>query len=574
MSVFALAVLLAQPAITQPKSDPFPDGTAQYHLAFDRIFPPEKTQREAFETALRRLEAMRGHVTVSPKRAIALYEEVLKTFERYDAYLYLRYVTDTTNTAAQSEESNLSADFEKRTAFLDSELSQLTRNVVPYSFFTATARSRRIHHLPLEKEETLRAVEPLTVEWTDEMYDVLTSQLPHSTSDSRAQAFHARWDALAARRDLYAFTLIHLANARNTIAQMHHFDDAASQIYARSFWTKAQVTRLLDEIAATAAVYTRYQLLRAEHAGGNLWDLNAPVPDRPRFTIDDARTVLQAAFEPIGPRYSSALNNLLDPSEGRLDITPGPHRRRGGFSKGFPGFRSVFYMSGFTGEYNDVRIIAHESTHAVQRQLESEHGVRPVYANGPGFLFEAYAIFNELLLPDFLYRQEANERRKQFYLEQFLESKGIAVIFTTASEAAIEQAIYAGVARGTIRNADDLDALTRTIGSKYSIWPEKQDELRMQWMQIPLMYDDPFYDVNYTWAGILALKFFAMYQRDPSHFMDRYAALIANGFDARPADLLRRFLGIDLYDPELVRDAIAYVGPKIDELAAAYHQPQ
>ena len=59
----------------------------------------------------------------------------------------------------------------------------------------------------------------------------------------------------------------------------------------------------------------------------------------------------------------------IDPANGRMDIVPAEHRRRGGFSQEFIGTDSVFYSAGFAGSYNDLRILAHESTHAVHRQL-------------------------------------------------------------------------------------------------------------------------------------------------------------------------------------------------------------
>jgi oligoendopeptidase F len=273
---------------------------------------------------------------------------------------------------------------------------------------------------------------------------------------------------------------------------------------------------------------------------------------------------------PLGAEYGRELAALLDPANGRMDIVPGEHRKRGGFSKGFLGTDSVFFTNGFAGSYNDVRVLTHESTHAVHRQLMTRNHVLPAYAEGPHYLFEAFAIFNEFLLPDYLYTRETDPQLKQFYLEQFLEGKGMQM-FVVAPEVAVEHAVYDGVNKGTISGADELDSLTKRIYSRYSIWPEKHEELKATWMNIRLMYEDPFYDINYVYGVLLALKFYEMYLRDPRDFALRYLALMRNGFDAPPAILLRRFLDIDLHDPRLVSNALSVLERKVNLLEESYH---
>jgi oligoendopeptidase F len=139
-------------------------------------------------------------------------------------------------------------------------------------------------------------------------------------------------------------------------------------------------------------------------------------------------------------------------------------------------------------------------------------------------------------------------------------------MFSVAPEVAVEHAVYDGVKQGAIKGADDLDALTKRIYSRYSIWPEKHDELKAGWMNIGLMYEDPFYDTNYVYGALLALKFYEMYTRDPQHFVPRYIALMRNGYDAPPEVLLKRFMDIDLQDPRLVSSALSVVEDKIDLL--------
>jgi oligoendopeptidase F len=84
------------------------------------------------------------------------------------------------------------------------------------------------------------------------------------------------------------------------------------------------------------------------------------------------------------------------------------------------------------------------------------------------------------------------------------------------------------------------------------------------------MYEDPFYYINYIYGGLLALKFYELYTRDPKQFIPRYLALMSNGFDAPPTALLKRFLDIDLNDPRLVSDTCRILEGKVQQLEAIY----
>ncbi|HSE40073.1 MAG TPA: M3 family metallopeptidase [Acidobacteriota bacterium] len=234
----------------------------------------------------------------------------------------------------------------------------------------------------------------------------------------------------------------------------------------------------------------------------------------------------------------------------------------------FKPHRMSFFASSYQGFYNDVRMLTHESTHAIHRQLMKTNNVLPVYAEGPHYLFESFAMFNELLLPDFLYQNEKDPSRA-YYLEQFFDGKGMA-LFSIALDAALEQEIYDGVQKGNIRNADDLDNVTEKITRQYSIWADKHKELRMRWITNSLFYEDPIYQINYVYGALLALKYYSMFLNKPNSFVPRYIALMKNGFNAPPEELLKKFLDIDLNDPRLLTDDVDVLTHKVNLLEQEY----
>ena len=78
-------------------------------------------------------------------------------------------------------------------------------------------------------------------------------------------------------------------------------------------------------------------------------------------------------------------------------------------------------------------------------------------------------------------------------------------------------------------------------------------------MLVESIYGDPMHSVADPYAGLLALKYFAMYRRDPADFARRYVALLKNGYTDGPDALLKRFLGFGLRDPRLVDDALSVI---------------
>ena len=574
-----------------------PREISQYHINFERLFfaspEVEKRDRGQLYAILKSFEELKGKVADSAanlERALQLNDRVQVQFNRHYSYLYLRHAVNTRDEASLTDASQLDAEVQTRTAFLRQELIQINDHQLAtfvahrpslkvYLFAIESARRYRPYTLSLKEEELLNATAPNN-EWQFELYENLRERAGSTAAGSAnpEEAFKRGYANRFALRDLYAFTLMRLARTRTRLARLRHFDDAASEIYFNSYWTKAEVDELIRQVGEHADLYKRYQRIRAAHIARltglqsvNVWDLSKTAGTKPpQFTIDRASEVIREATKPLGAEYGNELSALLDPANGRMDIVPGQFRKRGGFSKGFIGTDSVFFSAGFRGSYNDVRVLAHEGTHALHRQLMNRQHVLPAYAEGPHYLFEAFAIFTEFLLPEFLYANDSDPLRKQFYLEQFLEGKG-TVMFVVAPEVELEHAVYVGVDKGTIKSADDLDALTRGIYTRYSIWAEKHDELKMQWMDVGLMYEDPFYDVNYVYGALLALNFYELYRRDPKSFVPNYIALMRNGFDAPPEVLLKRFLKIDLHDPRLISNAVKVIEEKVKLLEQSYH---
>jgi oligoendopeptidase F len=87
------------------------------------------------------------------------------------------------------------------------------------------------------------------------------------------------------------------------------------------------------------------------------------------------------------------------------------------------------------------------------------------------------------------------------------------------------------------------------------------------------MYEDPLYDVNYVYGGLLALKYYELYTTRHDWFVPRYMALLKNGFNQSPAELLHQFLDIDLSGPTLLNDDLTLLNRRLDQLGVDKPDP-
>lgn len=569
----------------------------------------ELAARSDLNAALERIGHFKGRISSAQQLLGVLRQNdsVQELFGKHESYLHLRCALDRTD-AACAEDQALESDLDAKTAFLDPEILAIPDDqlnaffkeepaLVEYRFALSDIRRNAPHLLPEAEQMLLDQFQPQIGGWQYDLYEQIvagisfgTVQTPSGALDVvrqrnlmatdadgrvREQGFKRRYAGYASQRDLLAFALIHTVQAQNLLAKTHHYADAPARKY-ESLYCKPEETRsLLGAMAEHGDVAKRYENIRSQDIArgyrqpAHEWDMLAPSPGftPPITSLADARGIFHEAFAEMGKEYQAQFDALLDPANGRADILPGGavSRYGGGFSAGFPGGTSILFFGRYDGTFKDLSVIAHEGGHAVHRQFMSENDVSPSYAEGAHFLFESFAEFNELVLADFMAEQAATPELRRYYRERWMSIKGLDA-FYGAQDALLEQAIYDRVAAGTVRNADDLDSLTLRVDGQFSKFPASTPELRTRWAMASLMYEDPLYDVNYVYGGLLALKYYELYTTKREWFVPRYIALLKNGFDRPPAELLSEFLGIDLSGTTLLNDDLALLSRRLDQL--------
>jgi oligoendopeptidase F len=564
------------------------------------------------DSALQRFQFYKGEPTTGTRllHEWQAYDQIRRLHHLHGGYLHLRCAQNRKDPACEAQQK-LDALVESKTAFLDSQMLAIPparlkslfasqTGLQRYRFAIDDMRRDAGHILAGEQEALLDALQPELSDWQYDLYGQIVNGISFGTipiesgaldvirqrsalasnpdAHVREEAFKRRLNGFASQRDLLAFSLIHTVKAQDALARIHHYPDAPARKYSSLYMNPAQTRALLDEMAKHGNVAKRFEQIRthdfeeAYKSPMQAWDLLAPQPGfvPPITPLAEAPHIFHEAFAGLGHEYPAAFDAILDPANGRADVVPGgaPNRYQGGFSIGFSGSTSILFFGRYDGTFKDLSVIAHEGGHATHRDLMSAHAVAPSYAHGPSFLFESFAMFNELILADYMAEHTADPRLQRYYLERWLGIKGLDA-FYGAQDALLEQRIYDGVSAGTVRGADDLDRLTTEVNSQFSIFPGTTPDLRNSWATVSLMFEDPLYDVNYVYGGLLALKYFQLYKANREEFVPRYVALLKNGFDAPPAELLRRFLNIDLAAPSLLRDDLGLLDQRLKLLEAS-----
>jgi oligoendopeptidase F len=604
-------------AVLASAQTPFVQGGMSIDLArYSFKSPQEETAaRTELNSTIERMQTLAGKLDSSSQLLALLQanDSAQMLFASHDDYLYLRCSLNQKDAACE-EEDKLDSEFSAKTAFFKPEILSIPEDrlrayldsdpgLQRYRYELSDIRRDAAHLLPAEQERFLDELRPEISGWQYDLYreifggiDFGSVQTPTGPLDVirqrnliasnidprvREEGFHKRYLGYARQRDLLAFALLHTVQAQQAIAKEHGFPDAPARKYVSLDLDPATTRDLLNLMAQHGEIPKRYETLRlrelenAYSEPAHVWDLSAPNPklNLPITPLPETRSIFHEAFAGLGKEYQAAFDSLIDGRQGRADILPGgaANRYTSGFSLPLNG-TSVLFYGRYDGTFKDLSVIAHEGGHAVHRQLMADNHVLPCYRQGPHLLFESFAEFNELLLAEYMAEHASSPELRSYYRERWMGIKGLDA-FYAAQDAQLEQDIYDGVSAATVRTADDLEKLTVKIDSQFSQFPSSVPELRNRWMLVSLMFEDPLYDVNYVYAGLLALKYYQLYSTRRDWFVPRYVGLLKNGFDKTPAELLRQFLEIDLSDSSLLTDDLNLLNHRLDEMEVADQKP-
>lgn len=113
---------------------------------------------------------------------------------------------------------------------------------------------------------------------------------------------------------------------------------------------------------------------------------------------------------------------------------------------------------------------------------------------------------------------------------------------------------------------DALDALTTEVGGRYNAAFAEDPARKGVWMLSECYFMAPMQELNDAYAALLAVRYWQAWRADPAGFRKGYMALLREGYDASPAELLRRNLAIDMAVDDFVATTIAALDSEVARL--------
>jgi oligoendopeptidase F len=567
-----------------------PETFATSHLSATIYFPSAVAEASSRADLHRQVAPMvdrlNGATLDSLPGMLGHAEGLIAALQTHAAFWKVQALEDTHDQNAKQARDQVESDESMIEAAMNARLRRVPSGLVlslgTYAFLARMAQQDATHGLSPDAQRYRGAVVLPAEQNIADAYDLLDARLGSPKGISSPDAM-VRRDAIKERNAAYASLapeeatlLAELVGLENRDAVAQGYRNAADRKYQQLGLDESTVSSTLAAVAAEAPVYRSYQKVLADHAASTLHvvaalssEIDMASSKAPAIPLDEARRMILSALQPLGDDYVKRFAQLLDPANGRLDLAGGAHRANAGTSISAYDAPTALYYSGYNGSLRDVSKIAHEGGHAIHRELMNAAEI-PIYErSGPNYVFEGFAIFNELLLLDHAAETAETPLAKQCALERLL-SKISLELFVSAEETSFERSIYTEAVEQPLLDRAKIDSAFRASLQPYEYFPVDDVGQSRGWMRKSLLFEDPLYLVNYLYASVIAVALYDKSQSDPD-FAAKYEALLRRGFDAEPRALLAS-LGIQLGDPNVIKPVARLLEKKTAELEHLYAQ--
>lgn len=370
--------------------------------------------------------------------------------------------------------------------------------------------------------------------------------------------------------NLRLFTLITntLAKDKEISDRWRGFEDIADSRHLANRVEREVVDALAKAVNdAYPRISHRYYALKAKWLGREQldnWDRNAPLPESSQTTIgwDEAKATVLDAYAGFAPEMADIARDFFD--KNWIDAPTRAGKAPGAFAHPTVPSAHPYVLLNYLGKPRDVMTLAHELGHGVHQVLAAKQGA--LMASTPLTLAETASVFGEMLTFQSLLAKAKDKRERKAMLAQKTEDM-INTVIRQIAFYEFERKVH------TERKNGELTA--EQIGE---IWMEVQRSslgpaIRLNpgyecfWTYIPHFIHSPFYVYAYAFGDCLVNSLYAVYQKSPEGFQDKYFDMLEAGGTRHHKELLAPF-GLDASDPSFWQQGLSVIESMIDELEA------
>ncbi len=571
------------------------------------IFESEEAWESAFAAAQSRADAFPKHAGKLHESADALYaalsdqSELELEVERLYSYAHLHKDEDNGNVKFQGmtdRAMQLYIGAQAGAAFLTPEILSIPRETLlswaqepRFARFRFQLKDidRRREHTLSAKEERLLAMAEEPLSGPDNIFTMLSDvDLDFGTvtneKGEEIKLTHGSYGMLLnspdrrVRRDAYEGLYRAYRSVNNTVTATYASSVKGDVFRARAHNFKGSLEAELFDNGVPTAVYE--QLIEAVHEKLpslkkyldirkrvlgidrlEMYDLYVPiVPDcDDPMPYEEAKAFVKRALEPLGENYQALLERAY--TEGWIDVYETPGKTSGAFSSGMYGVHP-FVLLNFQSKMDDAFTLGHELGHAMHSYHSDE--AQPFEMSQYRIMVaEVASTVNETLMTRYLLATEKDEKKRAFYINQFLESFR-TTCFRQTMFAEFELKAHRMAENGEPLTVESLSEMYRELNQTYYDGVNADDNIAIEWMRIPHFYR-AFYVYQYATGLCSAVK---LAEDILSHgAKDRYLTFLKSGGSDFAIEELKA-AGVDLTQKGSILSALDVFTQYVNELDA------
>jgi pepF/M3 family oligoendopeptidase len=532
------------------------------------------------------------------EQALSALNDVERRLELMAAYLYGQVTVDSRDETAQARYSQL----QERSIRLSKLHSRFTAwvgampidDVIAQSplaaahAFPLRKRCLEASHLMSEEQEALAAeLAPSSGTAWGRLHGNLTSQivvpleidgearqLPMSEVRNLAMTPDRTLRERAWRAELAAWE----GNALPIAAALNGVKGQVLALGARRDWldpldealfVNAIDREILDAMIGAAREslpdFRRYLRLKAKALGVPelaWYDLFAPVGDVGRsWSWPEAAAFIEEQFGAFGERMKGLARRAF--TDRWVDAGPRPGKVGGAYCMRFVDDQSRI-LANYSSSYDGVSTLAHELGHAYHNL--TQEGLSPLQRQTPMILAETASTFCETIVKEAALVDAAPGER-QYILEQSLQG-ACQIVVDILSRFDFERALFAARRERELSSRELCRLMLEAQAGTYGDGLAADARHPYMWAVKGHYYspDLSYYNFPYLFGLLFGLGLYAIYQREPRTFPDRYDALLAATVLASAPALAAEF-GIDLRDSAFWRASLDVIRADIDRFA-------
>jgi oligoendopeptidase F len=569
-------------------------------------------KRDELTARIPGLSVYQGKLGLSGKDLFTALDDIMsftQELDRLAVYASMRSDEDTrVGSTRQMDQSakDTATKASAATAYLTPEIIALGREKI-YSFIEAESRLkpykvwldnilRYAPHTLSPAEEKIAAQAGLLEDAPGSAYSTFTnSDLPYPTiklngkdvrldaqgytlnrtsidRDTRTKVFKTFWAKYREFENTLGTTLNAHVNTHIFDRDVHKYGSCLEAALFSANVPTAVYRRLIADTHANLPTLHRYLKLRKRIMGLDqigYEDLYAPLTKKEelRYTPEEARKMVFEATAPLGPQYAEDLKTSFD--NRWVDFMPSTGKKSGAYSTGVYGVHP-YQLQNFTGLYDEVSTVAHESGHSMHSLLSARH--QPYISHDYKiFVAEVASTLNENLLFRHMMGKTKDKAVKLYLLGTKLDGLR-TTLFRQTLFAEFEMLAHETAEKGEPLTGEKLTSLYLGLLKQYYGDKEgvcKIDDLYgIEWAYIPHFYYNFYvyqYATSITASALIADDIMAEQASGETAKRDAYLKMLSSGSSKEPIELLKD-VGADMTTSAPFNAAIKEMNTVMDEI--------